>query len=747
MRDMSYMHNRRLIYIANARVPTQRAHGLQIAKMCEEFARASFNVSLIIPRSFNSIKDNIFDYYNLQKTFKVTRLFSIDFSAWMNPLPAFFYWIRTISFTLSTFFFVLLHTTRDDFIYVRYDTATFLALVPFLRTRNITCEAHFLLSGWQQKILLRCENIVVITSQAKKIYDQKILFDEKVLVAPDGVSVGDFDMPFSKNEARDRLKLPKDKKLAIYTGYFFEWKGIDVLVRAAKQFDDTEELVLVGGAGYDTERINNLIVQEGIRNVRIIGHRPYREMVLYQRAADCLVVTSSAKNDQSKFFTSPLKLFEYMAAGRPIVASDTSSIREILNERNAILVPADDSNGMVRGIRRAFSGDGEEKATRAKQEVFKYSWGARVKIILDFILKRAQAPKVLYLFAGERREFIEKVKEGEASDSQLIGFNFLSKFGIRPYYFENKIMNVLRRINFHLAPWPAIFLFFRYDVVFMSSNLAFIFFIKGVLRLKHPKIVFYNTFLTNTLRRNRGRINKFIITVAIKNIDMVICPSTSQRTFLIANGFSEERVQVVLNGIDTRFFQPQEKEIDKEFSYVVSVGKDMGRDYGTLFKAVDGLSVRVIVICAKRNIRKDEVIPANVTVYNGVSQKEMRAYIHGATYVILPTYKEDTHLDASDCSGQYVLLEAMAMGKTVVVSERSTLSDYVTHGKSGIVVSAEDVSALRGVIEQLSHDEKKVKKIGNAARELVTHTYTTEKLAESLSSIFKHVADNDYETV
>src|SRR3989344_21077 len=379
---------KRIIYIANARIPTERAHGLQIAKMCESFANSFPRVSLIIPKIPNSIKTDIFEHYNLKRNFQVKKLPTIYLQGLSTHASSVWYWVRSVSFAVSTFLFILFHTGRDDLIYFRYDASIFLVLLPFLKRRSIVCEAHFLLTGWQRKMLLKASKIIVITSEAKRLYDLELDSKERVLVAPDGVSITDFDTAITKEEARQRLKLPQDKKLVIYTGYFYKWKGADSLVLAAKNFSKNEELILVGGAE-DIERVKEIIHREGIKNVRLEGYRPYKEMPLYQRAADCLVLTSSLKNDDSKFFTSPLKLFEYMASGRPIVASDTPSIREVLNENNAILVSPDDPDSMLEGIRKALYDDvlAGVLVSIAKKEVLLYDWSFRAKKISEFIMR------------------------------------------------------------------------------------------------------------------------------------------------------------------------------------------------------------------------------------------------------------------------------------------------------------------------------------------------------------------------
>jgi len=84
---------------------------------------------------------------------------------------------------------------------------------------------------------------------------------------------------------------------------------------------------------------------------------------------------------------SPLKMFEYMAAQRPIIASDLPSIREILNENNAVLIKPDSPDDLARGIEQLLKKpDFSAKiAKRAYQDVQRYTWQKRTEKILDFI--------------------------------------------------------------------------------------------------------------------------------------------------------------------------------------------------------------------------------------------------------------------------------------------------------------------------------------------------------------------------
>ncbi|MCD4705451.1 hypothetical protein K8R61_00020, partial [bacterium] len=68
----------KLIYITNNRLPTEKAHGIQISKMCEAFVKQGVEIELVCAKRKNKIKKDFFEYYNLKNRFKLTKLKSWD---------------------------------------------------------------------------------------------------------------------------------------------------------------------------------------------------------------------------------------------------------------------------------------------------------------------------------------------------------------------------------------------------------------------------------------------------------------------------------------------------------------------------------------------------------------------------------------------------------------------------------------------------------------------------------------------
>jgi glycosyltransferase involved in cell wall biosynthesis len=191
-----------------------------------------------------------------------------------------------------------------------------------------------------------------------------------------------------KEEAREQLGLEITASIVLYTGHLYGWKGVDTLALSAKKVPEAQ-FIFVGGREWDDMPAFRE-QYEDISNIRVTGHRPYQELALWQKAADVLVLPNSGKEDISRFYTSPMKLFGYMASGRPVIASDLPSVREVVTDRAVLFIPPDDPEALSAAIKKILS-DGllqERLATEALREVQNHTWKKRARRISSFIESR-----------------------------------------------------------------------------------------------------------------------------------------------------------------------------------------------------------------------------------------------------------------------------------------------------------------------------------------------------------------------
>ncbi len=337
--------------------------------------------------------------------------------------------------------------------------------------------------------------------------------------------------------------------------------------------------------------------------------------------------------------------------------------------------------------------------------------------------------KVLYIYAGERRETERLWKEGKMPDTYLLGLNYIKDFDIDADYIETPLINKLRKINFNLAALPLIFKARKYDIVFSGGSLFFPFLFRVVLRMKKTKLVWYNTFFTNAIKRSSG-LKKRIILKTMKSLDGIVCPSKAQYDFLLSQGVDKDKLFFVLNGVDVAYIQKKQRDIKPaEEDYILSVGKDMGRDYETLIDAVKNIGMKVKIVAMPRNINTAD-LPKNVEFLGSVPFDELLGLYKNAKLIVIPTKSEES-LDASDCSGQYVLLDSLASGKAIIASKRNSLKDYVDNMKDVFLVEPEDSDDLQTAIKFLLDNPEKVKEMERNTRRK-SGLFTTRNFAKQL---------------
>lgn len=378
----------KFLYIANIRLPTEKAHGIQIMKMCEAFASMSgMEVELIVPWRFNTIKEDPFAYYGVEKKFTITKIPSLDLIA-MGRIG---FWVQTGSFA----FFASIYTLFLKGVRVIYSRDELPILFLSFFKNNIFWETHTKKENFfTTRVLLRTRGIISITQGLKDFYATKVVDPKKIFVAADGVDVRQFHIEKNKTELREYLGLPKDKKIIGYVGKYKtmgEPKGVDDLIvgfsTVLSSIPNTF-LLLVGINENEVEEVKKVFLRAGVKEeyYKIVTHIPQQEAFFHMKASDVLVM-NYPNTPHYALYMSPLKLFEYMASGVPIITSDLPSVREILNENNAFFVKEGSQYGLSEGLvylleNKEFSA---KIAEQALEDVEKYTWGNRASVITRFI--------------------------------------------------------------------------------------------------------------------------------------------------------------------------------------------------------------------------------------------------------------------------------------------------------------------------------------------------------------------------
>jgi glycosyltransferase involved in cell wall biosynthesis len=376
----------KILYVANIRLPTEKAHGVQIMKMCEAFANAGVEVELVVTDRKTPIKEDPFEYYGVKTRFMLTRLPTLD----LVFLGGIGFWMQTLSFVWAASRYI--RHSSADVVYSRDPALFFFGAVP--KSKKLIWEVHARpTKRVLRKVLNLPVSVVAISKGLKEFMVQQGFPPARIMVAHDGVDLSEFESVQEKDQLRKILYLPQDKKLVGYIGKLRtmgESKGVEVIIEAvghAHAQMPEAALLIVGLNADEMNEVRGLARKAGLPNeaIYLVGHVPHTVAVQYLCAADVLVMNYPNAPHYARIM-SPLKLFEYMASGTPIVTSDLPSIREVLPEDAAYFIEPESTHSLIFGITQTLSDpSAPERSRRAREEVAQYTWGKRAHKVLDFI--------------------------------------------------------------------------------------------------------------------------------------------------------------------------------------------------------------------------------------------------------------------------------------------------------------------------------------------------------------------------
>jgi len=223
-----------------------------------------------------------------------------------------------------------------------------------------------------------------------------------------------------------------------------------------------------------------------------------------------------------------------------------------------------------------------------------------------------------------------------------------------------------------------------------------------------------------------GRLRLALLGLAYRSVDRLLLLSDNQREILEHQiGLSSSRLLAVPLGVDVDWFGAATTADDR---YVVSVGRDRGRDWQTLFDAVDGTGINLRVACRPAEVERLR-IPSEVDILGFLPRAQYRDLLSRASIVVVATHERVYP------SGQSVALEAMSMGKCVVATDTAALSDYLSHGDTAVLVPPSDPPALRSAILGTLDDPGLREAVGSRARTAVNDHFTTAHMWTAIGDV------------
>ncbi len=392
---------RSFVLLANARLPSQRAQSLQVVQAAAALQRVGAgDVTLVhalrVPTPSLAAGTTLFDHYAAGPP-PWPEVVAVPHLDWIERVPASLQFLpaRAQEWSFSRRAARWVERELPRAIVLSREVEAALALLRRGVVRDVFLELHRVPGGrlrrsWLRAAAERARGIVAISGGVRDDLLAEGVPPERITVEHDGYEARRFEGLPDRRAARAALGLADDKPLVVYTGGLMAWKGVDVLVEAARRTPGIE-YAIAGGTESDVARLRDRA--RGLANVRIDGFRAPGDVAQYLAAADVGVVPNRSEPAISARYTSPLKVFEAMACGLPLVVSDLPSLREILGADDAFFVAPDDPEALAEGVRRALRQvDGRERMrTRLLARAPSHTWDARARRLVEWMLERAGA--------------------------------------------------------------------------------------------------------------------------------------------------------------------------------------------------------------------------------------------------------------------------------------------------------------------------------------------------------------------
>ncbi len=371
----------KIAVITNSRIPSLTANSMQAMKVCDALAQLGHDLRVFAPAEAPPAAwEALARHYGLGHAFRIE---------WLPSLRL-----------LKRFDFVWYAQSaaqkfEADLIYTWLPQSAVLGL---RGGRPVVLEMHADAAGrlgpwWLRQFWERPgrKRLLVTTRALRKALERSSRLgfpDEAVQVAPNGVDLDRYAGLPSPAEARRQLNLREGWTIG-FTGHFYAGRGMQLLFELARALPDVNFL-WAGGTPGAVEEWRAKLNAVRAANVVLTGFVENSRLPLYQSAADILLmpygrsVSASSGQDIAEVIN-PMKMFEYMAAGRAIVTADLPVIHEVLDEGRAVFCASDDAAAWKTAIEDLLKDEPRRSrlASNARREVERYSWLARARRALD----------------------------------------------------------------------------------------------------------------------------------------------------------------------------------------------------------------------------------------------------------------------------------------------------------------------------------------------------------------------------
>lgn len=378
----------KIAYCTNVRLPSERAHGHQIAQVCDALIKLGHSVTVFATIREETINQPFSTYYGVSDKIQLKHIgYKTHIPNWppLRPLRLFLQnrgLIRDYTTELSSTTFDLLYTRTPALLGVMIASG-----VP------VVLELHQLPRRNKRRFIRECSACRLVACLTSSIRDTLIEWGvpaDKLILEGDAVDLNRFVHLPAKSDARASINLKTDRMVVGYVGRLktlFMEKGVKHLLEAIKELQSEKKFMalIVGGPEKDRQEYEQMAKRLGLTadDVCFTGEVPGKDVPAMLSACDVLAMPFP---DFPHYRThmSPLKMFEYMAADRPMITSDLPTVRDVLDEKTAFFCTPGDSHSLASALQTIaeYPTDAKAKAKAARELVERHTWKERMKRVL-----------------------------------------------------------------------------------------------------------------------------------------------------------------------------------------------------------------------------------------------------------------------------------------------------------------------------------------------------------------------------
>lgn len=369
----------RIHYFSAVSFPSKTANSIHIVKMCNALAAIGHEVTLFGYKTDKHICSQVIhNYYETNNSFKI-----ILFNKY--PIP---YFERFFGFILA----IISVFSKTDLVFGRNINGCFFACYLGLTT-IFESHAPMKYSGNVSEYLFRRMiksksflAFVSITNSLTKVYEEEYPeLKGRIITLPDGADE-------VKGYGQNQMTKNNPKKFKVgYTGHLYPGKGMEVISVLSSITPHDVIFDIVGGNVKDIEYWKAISKSPNITFHGFVEHNKVKDYIKEFQVVllpNQKIVKSNAGVDIGSW-TSPLKMFEYMALGKAIIASDIPVLKEVLKDGyNALLVPFDDIEAWKRAISK-LKDNSELRESLGMNAKFdfesNYTWKKRAEKLINHI--------------------------------------------------------------------------------------------------------------------------------------------------------------------------------------------------------------------------------------------------------------------------------------------------------------------------------------------------------------------------